>query len=90
MLCFKVFTIFLVALSLMPEQAFGHFWWNKCFMKKCSNYGSPVYTKDGTDCLILPNSCYLKNENCARRRLNQPGNLNISVLFFYIIPKKYV
>ncbi|KAM7361521.1 U-Kazal-Dg21.2-like [Cochliomyia hominivorax] len=74
MLSFKLFALCVVVLCLMPEQSqvSATFWWTKCRVRNCPNYERPVYTSDGTNCLIFRNSCHVKNYSCRRTRENLP------------------
>ena len=69
----KLIALFVLIVCLMPEPLVSATFWQKWCNKRCSTYESTIFTTDGTNCIILRNSCYLNRENCLRRRYGLRG-----------------
>ncbi|TMW53442.1 hypothetical protein DOY81_001440 [Sarcophaga bullata] len=73
MTCIKLIALLVLIICLMPEPQVSAKFWHKWCNNRCSTYENTIFTTDGTDCIILRNSCYLNRENCQRRRYGLPG-----------------
>lgn len=69
----KLIALFVLIICLMPEPQVSAIFWHKWCNRRCSTYENTIFTTDGTDCIILRNSCYLNRENCQRRRYGLRG-----------------